>query len=106
MISRTNNPNGRPKGVPNKTTTELRSFIQAFIEKNSENMQKDFEQLEASEKFRVLDRLLSYVLPKMNSTHLTESPSVEPFVIVLTKSDKEEESSQIQHIENNNKKQY
>lgn len=94
MISRTNNPNGRPKGVPNKTTTELRSFIQAFIEKNSVNMQKDFEQLEASEKFRVLDRLLSYVLPKINSTHLTESPSVEPLVIILTRSENEEEEEE------------
>jgi hypothetical protein len=74
-----------------KSTTELLSFIQAFIEKNSENLQGDFDQLEPAEKFRVLDRLLLYVLPRSNSMNTMEHQYIEPLVIIRTESDEERE---------------
>ena len=58
---------GRPKGSPNKTTSELREFIQTFIENNIETLQYEFDQLEGSDKFRALEKLLPYVLPKINA---------------------------------------
>lgn len=80
----TNNPKGRPTGTPNKSTQELRSFIQAFIEKNSENLQDEFDKLEGSDKFRVIEKLLPFVLPKCSTVTLTEAQSIEPLVIVTT----------------------
>ena len=61
--NRTNNPNGRPKGVPNKTTDELRSVIQSFIEVNIDQMQTDFDGLEPSQRLNFLERMLRHVLP-------------------------------------------
>lgn len=34
---KTNNPNGRPKGIPNKVTTEFRETVRRLLEDNSEN---------------------------------------------------------------------
>lgn len=34
----TNNPNGRPKGVPNKATTEFRETVRRLLEDNAGNV--------------------------------------------------------------------
>lgn len=67
----TNNPNGRPPGTPNKSTAEMRDFIQAFIEHNAEAMQAEFDKLEGPDKFRVIEKLLPYVLPRQNAITIT-----------------------------------
>lgn len=58
-----NNPNGRPKGTPNKSTDELRTLLQSFIDTNIETMQADFDALEPKERLSFIDRLLKHVLP-------------------------------------------
>ncbi len=61
----TNNPHGRPKGKPNKTTEQVRGMIQAFIEKNIERLQSDFDGLETpKERLYFLERMLSHTIPK------------------------------------------
>lgn len=35
---RTNNPNGRPKGTPNKVTVEFRETVRKLLEENSQNV--------------------------------------------------------------------
>ena len=82
----TNNPKGRPTGTPNKSTQELRSFILAFIEKNTENLQDEFDKLEGSEKFRVIEKFIQYILPKYSSVGFVDykKDKDEPLVIVMT----------------------
>jgi len=58
-----NNPNGRPKGTPNKSTDELRTLLQNFIDDNMETLQADFDKLEPKDRLNFIDRLLKHVMP-------------------------------------------
>ena len=62
---KTNNPAGRPKGVPNKITGILRETITLFIEDNFEEVVKTWKELEPVYKLRFYRDLLQFVLPKM-----------------------------------------
>ena len=42
---KTNNPNGRPKGKPNKVTQEVRAWLSTVIDKNRKQMEKDLKAL-------------------------------------------------------------
>ena len=63
----TNNPNGRPKGKPNKSTRELRDTIQKLVEKNLSQMARDLKALPPKERLDILVKLLAYVAPKMQT---------------------------------------
>ncbi len=71
----TNNPNGRPKGIPNKSTNELRQLLHSFIEHNFKQLQVDFDALEPYQRLKMLERLLKFVLPPMvtDLSQLSES---------------------------------
>jgi len=55
---------GRKKGVPNRTTEELRSMVQNFLEQHWETLHADFEKLQPSQRVMFLEKLLTHVLPK------------------------------------------
>jgi len=57
------NPNGRPKGRPNKITAEMKDKIQLFIESNFEQIQSDFMMMEPKDRLIIFERLLKYVIP-------------------------------------------
>lgn len=64
----TGNPNGRPKGTPNKVTTDLRAWVNDILSNGKERFNEYLEQLEPDEYIRTFTTLLNYVLPKMAST--------------------------------------
>lgn len=64
---KTGNPNGRPKGTPNKTTAEIKSFIVKIIGDNFPSISEDFKQLEPQKRLAMWEKLLSYVIPKQQS---------------------------------------
>ena len=86
MRGKTNNPNGRPKGVPNKKNADLRERINALIENNWANVQSDLDMLEAKERLAFLEKLLSYTLPKLQSVQMQSDPQLdeEKTVIVFS----------------------
>lgn len=59
-----NNPNGRPKGVPNKITADLRQRISKFLNDNWEGMQADFDKMEPKDRNMFLDKLIQYQIAK------------------------------------------
>ena len=62
---------GRPKGTPNKITTELREWIGNFIDNNRERIQQDWETLEPKDRIVLFEKLLKYALPTLQATSLT-----------------------------------
>ena len=71
---RTNNPNGRPKGTPNKVTGEIRTAFRQLIEDNLQNIEKWLHQTAKEHPERALMfivRLSDFVIPKLQSMELT-----------------------------------
>jgi len=64
---KTGNPNGRPKGSPNKTTTEVRQWLSRLIEKNRKQIERDLKAIEPKDRLLVLEKFMSYTVPKMQS---------------------------------------
>ena len=65
---KTNNPNGRKKGVPNKATRDIKEAYRQLIEKNLDNLTKWIEQIAAKDPekaIRILADLSEYVVPKL-----------------------------------------
>lgn len=64
---RTGNPNGRPKGTPNKITATVRGWLLDMIQKNQEQLEEDFKSLQPLERLAMLEKLLPYVMPKVQN---------------------------------------
>jgi hypothetical protein len=73
---------GRPKGVPNRATTEFRDTIRALLEDNRENVSRwlheiadgDVEQERKPDPYKALDmlaKLAEYAAPKLSRTEVT-----------------------------------
>jgi hypothetical protein len=63
----TNNKTGRPKGAPNKVTTDLRKWVECLIDKNLKKMERDLKQLEPKDRLIILEKLMQYSIPKQQS---------------------------------------
>lgn len=61
------NPDGRPKGSPNKTTGQLREAITNFLEQGFDQVVKDFKVLEPKDRIKVYTDLLQYGLPRLQA---------------------------------------
>lgn len=61
----TGNPNGRPKGTPNKVTSTIRNWIVELINDNREQIQKDLQLLDPKDRLSFIEKLLPYILPKV-----------------------------------------
>ena len=60
---------GRQKGSPNKVTSAVKDCISKMLTDytNSEQFMKDFAELEPKERLMIAERLMNYVVPKMQS---------------------------------------
>lgn len=80
----TGNPNGRPKGKPNKVTAEMKEKIQLFVESNFETIQKDFDNVDAKDRLIIFERLLKYVIPaKVEQENISPEEVPEQINIII-----------------------
>lgn len=77
MKGKTNNPNGRPAGTPNKITAGLREKIHSILSDNIDRVQDDLNELDPKDRLQILEKLLSYALPKLQSMDITSQLELE-----------------------------
>ena len=69
----TNNPNGRPKGSPNKTTKEIRDSFQMFVEGNQDKFDEWISRVAEKNPAKAIElvtNLAEYILPKLSRTEV------------------------------------
>jgi hypothetical protein len=78
---KTNNPLGRPKGVPNKATTEFRDTVRRLLDSNAENVGRwltlvaegdgsEYGRPDPGKALDLLAKLAEFAAPKLNRTEL------------------------------------
>lgn len=64
---------GRPKGKQNKVTTDVKVFLNNFLNDNLSTLQADFDNLESKERLYFIEKLLKYVVP-IKADHTVKQP--------------------------------
>lgn len=70
MKGQTNNPNGRPKGVPNKVNQDLKTRIAQIVESGIETIETDLVSLAPKDRVNAYLKLLEYLLPKQRESKI------------------------------------
>lgn len=60
------NPAGKPKGTKNRTTEEIRQFIQHVVDNNLENLESDLAAMSPKNRWDVLEKITKYFLPSLS----------------------------------------
>ena len=72
-MSKSNNPNGRPKGSPNKATKEIREVLTSAISNEIPHMVDCLERLRISDDktyINAMAKLIAFVVPKPQEIEL------------------------------------
>lgn len=64
------NKAGKPRGSLNRTTIDLRLWINSFIEDNKDQIIEDWKSLEPKDRIQMFEKLLKYALPTLQATSL------------------------------------
>jgi len=71
------------KGIPNKTTTEIKEIFQSLLENNIEQLQRDLDKMSPVERFRSIMALCRFVLPSASTIEVKGSEGFQPIILNL-----------------------
>lgn len=72
----TNNPDGRPKGKPNRTTSEMKQIYVDLLNENVSNIDTWIKEVAATDPARAVELVLKvseFVLPKLKASEFTDA---------------------------------
>ena len=78
---------GRPKGVPNKATTESRELLNGIISGQIKNIEKSLDATREDDDYKyltIMERLIGYVFPKKKDITSDDKPIQSPASINIT----------------------
>lgn len=64
MSIKSNNPHGRPKGTPNKLTTQTKELLADVLKNGLKSFSEDLASLEPKDRLNVLLKIASFIVPK------------------------------------------
>lgn len=76
------NPKGRKKGVKNRSTEEIRTFIQSVVNNNLVHLEDDLMAMNATNRWVILDKLTKYFLPALTKNDNNNVNSGEVKIVV------------------------
>ena len=62
---------GRIKGTTNKVTSDMRQWLRMLIDDNRNKFEKDLAEVEPPQRLAILEKLMQYCIPKMQSIDAT-----------------------------------
>lgn len=77
------NSKGRAKGSKNKTTEQIREYLQEIYSNHLERLNHDLEEMNAFQRQQILDKLAAKFIPNLNSN--TNSDTVNGAIEIIVK---------------------
>lgn len=68
---------GRTKGTPNKVSNDIRQWVEAILDKNKQQIERDFDIVEPDTRLRFVEKLIAYVVPKKMAVTIEEQMAEE-----------------------------
>jgi hypothetical protein len=94
MKGKTNNPKGRPKGQPNKTTQEIRGLLERVVVDNFENVQIWITETAKANPARATELILKcaeFAIPRLRAIDLSSNgETLQQTVVVMDQSTADE----------------
>jgi hypothetical protein len=59
------NPQGRPKGSKNKTTTEIKEKWREVLENQMQNLEQDLESMKPEDRVKLIASISEFFIPKL-----------------------------------------